>query len=469
MCTSSQFDHDSFRILLFRCDALEILLETAGYALRAPAVRIPRHTRAAKEITSVISISWNLKTYCLFTLCQSDSSDRPIRYYVVEICRPEAELPAGMQWIPVASLSAPAFEDLSDFAALQNSISTLERYRRGELSGPFGKLGWLQTVKEWVQSEAAKVSLRLTGEFCQLNASPTFSLVRFSTNGPAIWFKAVGEPNLREYPITLALSRYFPAHTPQVLATRDEWNGWLVIEVEGTHPDENSNLEVWRQVATTLADLQIASVGQTLHLLDIGCRDARVCSLLELIEPFFEMMAELMEQQTKESPPPLSRDQLSVLRTRLQDILSEAAESEIPNAIGRLDFNPGNIVTNHDRCVFLDWAEACAGQPFLTFQYLLQHLRRLRQKDDSWERTLTSAYLDHWYSFSSPGEVAKALRISPLLAVFAYAVCGDSWRNPASPTYPQTAPYLRSLVRRMKREADLLAVDETRRSVPCPG
>jgi len=132
-------------------------------------------------------------------------------------------------------------------------------------------------------------------------------------------------------------------------------------------------MAVWTTVATALAEMQVASFGQTLHLVDAGCRDARVGTLLEQIEPFLEAMAELMERQTQESPRALSRSELLTLRTQLQDILSET-NSQIPNAIGHLDFNFGNIVASDDRCVFLDWAEACAGHPFLTFQYLLQHL-----------------------------------------------------------------------------------------------
>ncbi len=120
-------------------------------------------------------------------------------------------------------------------------------------------------------------------------------------------------------------------------------------------------MEAWTRLATTLGELQIASFGQTLHLLDAGCRDARVCTLLELVEPFLEVMADLMERQTKESPPALSRSELVALRMQLQDTLSEAANSEIPNAIGHLDFNPGNILVNPNGCTFLDWAEACAG------------------------------------------------------------------------------------------------------------
>jgi hypothetical protein len=372
-----------------------------------------------------------------------------------------------MTWFPVDSLADRHFPEAQDFHAIETATQIFDQYRNAGAAGPFGKFGWLQDLTDWVESKTSQIGLHLTGNFEQFNASPTFSLVRFETNAAAVWFKAVGEPNLREYLISLALAQYFPAFVPRIIATREDWNGWLSVEVAGTHPTEDSSIGVWTRVTTTLAELQIASIGHTLHLLSACRRDARLCSLLELVEPFFEVMAEFMERQTIESPPPLSRNELRALRTRLQDALAETADSDIPNTIGHLDFNPGNIVANCDRCVFLDWAEACAGSPFLTFRYLLEHLGRIRQHDESWERALTAAYVDRWCSFFSPDEIARTMRTSPLLAVFAYAACGDAWRDSGCTCQPEIPRLFRSLTRRMKRESDLLIADDARRSVPC--
>jgi hypothetical protein len=467
MCTPTQLDHDLFRILVYHNDTSEILLETTSDGFRLPVLSVPAQRREAEEITGAIRTSWNLESYGLFRLPAAVPDHPFVHDYVVESSEADADGPLGMEWLSIRALSVEAFHTPSDFAAIQNSLRTLDQYRRNELPGPFGKPGWLHTVTEWVDRQAAVVGLHLTGPIRQLNASPTFSLIRFETNGPAVWFKAVGEPNLHEFRITLLLAKYFPAHTPHVLATREDCNGWLAVEAEGTHLDEHSDLEVWTRVATTLADLQIASFGRTLHLLGGGCRDARICSLFGVVEPFFEAMAELMERQSRESPPPLSRSQILALQTQLLGTLAEAADSEIPNTIGHLDFNPSNIVANRDRCVFLDWAEACAGHPFLTFQYLLQHLRRLRREAAPWESAVTCAYLDSWRSFVSPQEITQTLRVLPLLAVFAYAACADAWRDPVRRHHPDAARHFRSLTRRMKHEADLLVANQTGGRVSC--
>lgn len=456
MCTPTQLDHDLFRILLCRRNGKELLLEHHDQGFALPTVLIPRFTRVAQQITAAIRKDWNIQTACLFPI-----GDRNSSAYAVELWGETPAQSANRTWLPAHSLAEKDFRDGRDFQILETASTIFDRQPEGKTAGPFGKLGWLRDVTGWVEAKASTIGLCLTGEFEQLNASPTFSLIRFETDGPALWFKAIGEPNLHEYPITIEIVSAFPAFVPRMIATRQDWNAWLTVEAAGTHLDENSDTEAWTRVAATLAELQIASFGQTQHLLKAGCRDVRACTLVERVEPFLEMMTDLMERQTKQSPPPLSRSELVALQTQLAEALSQATESEVPNVLGHLDFNPGNIVVNSNGCAFLDWAEACAGTPFITFQYLLEHLRRRGQQ--SCESAIASAYLNAWRRFFSLEKIAAALRVSALLAVFAYAVCGNTWRDPAERNRPETAGYFRSLTRRMKREADGLHISGRRR------
>jgi aminoglycoside phosphotransferase (APT) family kinase protein len=167
-------------------------------------------------------------------------------------------------------------------------------------------------------------------------------------------------------------------------------------------------------------------------------------------------MTELMERQAKPTPLPLSRQEILSLGHDIRSSLEEIACSEVPNVLGHLDFNPGNILVSMDRCIFLDWAEACVGPPFFTFQYLLERRRLLCESDPSSEEVLVSSYRRAWQAWLSARDVAVNLRATPLLAVFAYAAAGLAWRAPNMARRPETAGYLRSLVRRMKREAGAL-------------
>lgn len=321
-----------------------------------------------------------------------------------------------------------------------------------------------QELSSWAQQEIEPYGLRWNGEFRQLNASPTFALLRLETNRTALWFKAVGEPNLREFPISVTLSRLFSGFVPTVIATHPAWNGWLTTEFPGSTLDEVPDACAWERAAQTLAQLQIASVGKTEELLKAGCRDVQAASLLALVDPFMEVTSQLMEQQQKTPPPVLGRDELRTLGIQIKEALSAWAQLDIPDTLGHLDFNPGNVLCSADQCVLLDWAEAYVGNPFLTLQYLREHRMRLRQEQFGSGADLAKAYETKWRRILSPETVSAAQDLAPALAVFAYAAGTAAWQNPTMLQEPKVAAYLRSLTRRMHVEVQRL---QERRDLCC--
>jgi hypothetical protein len=455
MCTPTQLDHDLFRILLYRNDSAELLVEAKPDRLRLPLLSAPAHTRIAEEITTAIKSMWNLETYCLFPLVIGGSCEAQVRYHVVEVCQADTDAPTGMQWLPRISLAGEMFEDSNEYVAIERSLATFDQYRHGQLSGTFGKPGWLRVVTEWVESQATAAGLCLTGRFHQLNASPTFSLIRFETDGPALWFKAVGEPNLQEYSITLKLASSFPGFVPHIVASRPDWNGWLALEAEGGTLDATSPEGSWEAAAETLALLQVSSIGRRFELIQAGCKDLRTHCLMDLVDPFIEAATKLMARQSKLSPAPLGRHELLALGRSIVAALRELEDAGVPNALGHLDLSPGNALVGKQHCVFIDWAEAYVGSPFFSFQYLLQHWRRLHQEDPHKEVSLVSCYAKIWARFASPEQIATTFKLAPLLAAFVYAAGGSAWHDPEN-LPSETAAYLRSLVRRMKLEADAL-------------
>jgi hypothetical protein len=214
---------------------------------------------------------------------------------------------------------------------------------------------------------------------------------------------------------------------------------------------------------TTLADLQIASIGTTEDLLEAGCRDLSLGTLLELVDPFLDTMAELMKQQAKVPPPVLSRQELSCLSATIKDALHCLEALPVSDTLGHSDFNPGNIIIGPQRCTFIDWAEAHVSHPFLTFEYFLSHLRKDYPTLAPFEDEFRLSYTRRWQASTSAEYVSEAFLFSPLVAVFAYAVAGNSWRDQERLKIPQVPGYLRSLTRRMRQEAEMLQ----RRRVEC--
>lgn len=434
-------------------EGTEVLLKIPGPGFAFPAVEVPRWERLAENLTATLKRDCGCDAVCLFSPNHSsEDRDSNGKHYEVMECLREGGRKDETVWKPIRSLTADSFQNEAEFRILAECLHQLDRYER-DPSSPFARRGWLAELRRWTAEVIRPLGLELTGPFCQYNASPSFSLIRFETDGPAVWFKAVGEPNHREFSITLNLSQQFPKYLPKPLGTRADWNGWLSLEAPGTNLRETPEIALWESAAESLARLQIESVAKTESILDAGAHDLRTEPLSGLVHPFLALTARLMEQQTKILPPVLSHQELSLLGVRIEDSLTLLEDLGLPEVLGHSDLNPGNVIVSADDCVFVDWAEAYVGHPFFSFEYLLEHFRHAIGTDVALESRLASCYSAPWRQLFSGGIVAEALALAPLAAVFAYAAGGDAWKNQERLEDPKVAGYFRSLARRMNREA----------------
>ena len=219
---------------------------------------------------------------------------------------------------------------------------------------------------------------------------------------------------------------------------------------------------LWERAAAALAGLQIESIDHGARILAAGARDLGATALSKAHSAIHGDHGATDGTAIK-SPASRSRPkELLLLGDRIQSALDALEALGIPETLGHLDLNPGNIVVSPNRCVFLDWVEAYVGNPFISFQYLLEHRRRTIGTDSAVEARLIESYCAQWEQIVSRAAVAEALALAPLLAVFAYAVGSNAWETAERLQEPATAGYLRSLTRRMNREANQL---EDRRSL----
>ncbi len=451
--TGNTVDNRTFNAVILRHANSEVLLVRDGCEFDLPIVIIPKARRIAEEVTDFIFRLWGLKTVFLFRPEAQDADSDDTEHIVVLEARDSSWLPpGGFSWVSREALRNP-LPSISKASAMEEVLAAADGYKNSSVDNPFARAGWFDELVSWTQKQVNPYGLKLTGQFCQLNGDPSFSLVRLETTGPAVWFKAVGEPNRHEFPVTVMLARRFPSYLPSLIASKPSWNGWLTFEVAGSMLDENSDLSSWERAADTLASLQIESVKHTQPLLDGSCRDIRMCALLEQIDSFFEVMTDLMGRQPRIPPPALNRLEIHALAVQLKEACFRLKDLGHPDTLGHMDFNPGNVIAGPDRCVFLDWAEAYVGHPFFTFEYLREHLSRIHPGATAWRSSVTSRYLQPWRSFVSADKLSRALEIVPLVAVFAYAVGSGAWRDSRRLQNPQMAGYLRALTRRMQREA----------------
>jgi hypothetical protein len=461
-----QSDHETYRAIVLGQCGDELLLVPASDGFVLPIVEIARWQRIAENLTVAMRKEWGQEVVCLFSPDADVSSGSPngCNYQVMESCGPVAKSSSGIEWVGITSLSAAEFADPADYMAVRRSLSECTGHSDGVALGPFARLGWFRELQGWIEEVIGPLGFHLTGKFFQLNASPSFSLVRFETSGPAVWFKAVGKPNLCEFSITIALAKLLPQYVPAILAVQREWNGWLAWEAEGTNLGETQSTQLWKAAASALAKLQIKSIGRCKTLVASGARDLRESALLKLVRPYLDAMGQLMEKQAKVPPRLLAKNELKLLGEQIEEALCVSADLQIPDSLGHLDLNPGNVIVSESQCVFLDWAEAYVGNPLFSFQYLVEHFRGMAGVDVTTESGLTSAYIEEWQSLVSPEGLEEASALAPLLAVFAYAAANEAWSDQARIQDPKVAGYLRSLTRRIHREANRLKD----RSALCP-
>ena len=428
-----------------------VLLVRTERRLAFPVLRIPCHQRVAENLTRQLEQNFGCCAVSLFAL--EDHLSTEYGYDVLECCAFEPQTPE-LGWKAVSSLSEGLFFEPGDCIALRRAIAECQRYA-ADLHSPFCKPGWPRELSAWAAAAIRPLGLELHKSLCQLNASPSFSLIRFSTNGPDVWFKAVGEPNRHEFGITQTLAKVLPDFLPEIIASRADWNGWLSLQCNGTGLSEIRDVCAWQSAAQDLARLQIESSHKLDDVRRSGARDLSGIALSDMRQPFFETIRKLMRMQTTIPPHPLSDAELDHLDQCIEKCIVSCQELQIPDALGHFDLNPGNIIFWPDGCKFLDWADAYVGNPFFTFQYLLEFLRSTFAMDPTIETRFTTAYLEQWGRLTS-GVIDEIRRLSPLLTVFAYAAGTTAWRSNEALRNPKSAGYLRSLTRRMAAEANRL-------------
>jgi hypothetical protein len=173
------------------------------------------------------------------------------------------------------------------------------------------------------------------------------------------------------------------------------------------------------------------------------------------LEPFFQEARRAMQAQTSAKSKPLAASELHQLQKDVESALKEFMNTGIPETLLHGDIGHGNIIATYDGPVFLDWAETYIGHPFLSAEHLLADLARSNPMFAEKQASLRSHYAGHWKAHVRPSELEKVTTVAPAIAAFVYAVIAwDASRKRPDPT--EAWPLIRSMLRRTKRELDLV-------------
>lgn len=315
--------------------------------------------------------------------------------------------------------------------------------------GHFGRLGWIQellallpppghrnfpyTIRHWNQGI----------NFCLMNLR--------REDGLALWFKAVGEPNLREYALTHELASRYPAFLPRIVTSIPQWNGWISEEVQGRPLDSSQGRKDWVAVVRSLAELQLRSARDVAVLRQSGARDRSPAHLRTLLRPFFSEIACAMRAQTSTAAPVISDRDLDGLERGLEFALIRLEQSALPDALLHLDIGHGNILVWDHGAVFLDWAEVGVGHPFFSLEQLLAGHETRHPETSSERQAYRDLYASFWREYADDCSIQTVKKLAPAVAAFSYGI--DIWESGSAwPDRERRWPLMRAIVRRARRE-----------------
>jgi hypothetical protein len=442
---------ETHRLVLIAPATKNILVDEMQHGFRLPRISIPGWNRPAEQLQSAIEERWGIRSIVIDLLRDNSSRDTIV---VAEVVRQsEAMFIPRHRWVP---LSAIEHDEI-----VGSRWILIDRLLAGGATGrgPFSRLGWIEEMLHWISGVTNVDRSQFTGDTKQLNASSRFSLIKVGLKGsPGYWFKATGEGNVYERQITAMLSGRFPEFLPVFVASRNDWNAWLMKDSGLSLEDLGSvDLALLEHIALRLAELQRASVAHVDALLACDCDDQRISILRNAIPKLLPFLEEAMTMQEVETVLRIGPARLKEIMEIFTDACFEMEDIGIPDALVHGDINLGNILIDHDRCVFTDWARAGVGNPLVTFEHLKLQFAQANTQTSSLR--LFEVYKSAWLPTLADRQIERAAILVPLIAIAAYLHSRRDWLNSSRRYEPPVQIYTRSLVRQMDRAAREIELD----------
>jgi hypothetical protein len=435
---------DDYRLVLIDSTSMRLfsVKGTGGYLL--PRLSIPTYARIAEAINDVIVTEYG---FCSIQLALFPGVVAGVPCAVHEIINTSGALNKIGAFHSLAQIAASELTD--------DERCLLTQIMNGQASelGRFARLGW---ITELIDILGYGHDRDCWPVIRQLNQSIDFCLLSMiSPKGKKTWFKAVGEPNTREYVFTTELAHRFPKLLPRILGTIPGWNAWLAEDVQGIPLNETHAIRDCQHAFAALGEMQTNVAHDSSLLRDLETKDWTFPQVSSYLEAFFADAQLAMNAQVVTSPERLSSRQLCKLQHRVQSALREVAEIGIPSTLVHGDIGHGNVIATSRGPVFLDWAETYQGHPFVCSEHLLADLSRSDTLFAINQSSLRTFYAQQWHPWVNAGDLARAATLAPALAAFVCALVG--WHgNRNRPDSSRTQPFIRSMVRRTKREFEEL-------------
>lgn len=428
------------RVAIVEPSSRKLIAITPITQLKLPRVVVPRYVRHAETVTRLLARDFGLSTIQLALIPDEHGH---MNCAIHELLSPPELLPRHLSLITLKEVSS---EELGD-----PQRSLVLRFQEGKEShlGRFAQVGWLETLITTLgfpRDRAKWPRIR------QLNQSVDFCLLSLSTDdNQTFWFKAVGDPNTKEFVFTLELAKRFPAYLPRIVHTLPEWNAWVTSNVDGAPLNSSLDMDANRRALEALAVMQKDLAKEIELFVAMGARRWTVEDFEQLLPPFLDEMEVAMRSQISKASPALSRDELRLLGKQLSRMLAEIKGLQIAPTLVHGDVGHGNVLVSKTETIFLDWAETYAGNPFVCAEHLLADLERSARCPQNSLQELRLFYGHQWNDALCAEARAYLVDFGATFGALACALV--TWQaNNSRNTGSVAWPFLRSMTRRARRE-----------------
>jgi hypothetical protein len=286
---------------------------------------------------------------------------------------------------------------------------------------------WTKQAHEWIQSETAHQSIRITGDIEQPHLYPWSTVLVVPTEDGRLFFKATAPVTIYEAALTQKLAAWVPDCMPELVAV-DPARGWMLMRDGGEQLRQRirptRDIRPWEPVIQRYADVQIKLMDQVSEILALGIPDHRLSILPSIYSELLRDEDSLMIDREKGLTSGEFRE-LKEKASWFKQTCSDLASFGIPDSLNQCDFHDGNVLVKNGRITFFDWGDASITHPFVSLRTFFVSIENSLQLDEysftPEMEALLNLYLEPWEKFASREKLVSAYRLSEPVAIIVQA------------------------------------------------
>ncbi|GHD21958.1 phosphotransferase family protein [Streptomyces galbus] len=316
---------------------------------------------------------------------------------------------------------------------------------------PWRLPGWRPRAVAVIDARLAAAGLRRTGPVEDVKHWALSAVLRCPTSGGTVFHKQSLPSLAHEGRVLALLAGRHPGLVPEVLSPGPPEEGWCTREV-ALRPGTELPAEERGRALAVLGAVQRDWLGRTAELTAAGCWVRTAHALAGLAAPAGR--SDLFGPGSG-VPGALSAAESARLAgafDRLPGLCAELATAPPGESLVHGDLHPGNwgVTRAAGRTVFLDWAEASVGHPFLDVAAALRSC-----PDPTVRARALDRYFASWSPLMSAAECRQAWRLAAPVAAFNQLVTYTHFADVAEPhERPGWAPRLLWWARALLRTVD---------------